>query len=209
MARSPERAPGILWDAGAFSSEAKADDEFRKDDLRKIDGIGPKIQELLNNNGIYTFNDLHHIKKEELKEILDNEGAAFQVHDPVTWPHQAGLAKKGDWEELTSYQEFMAGGKATSKKTNEASLVIKNVTSINSDKQSDDLKKIEGIGPKIEELLRDAGITTFEYLKNSDNKTLKALLEAAGSQYRMHNPETWPHQAKMREFLCLARLCHV
>lgn len=179
-------------------NELETDEEFRKDDLRKIDGIGPKIQELLNNNGIYTFKDLHYVKSEELKEILDHEGAAFQVHDPVTWPHQAGLASNEKWEELSSYQEFMTGGKTVKKVSGESHVTVdKKITTKKIVKQSDDLKKIEGVGPKIESLLHDAGITTFEYLKNSDHKTLKALLEAAGPQYRMHNPETWPQQAKM------------
>ena len=32
---------------------------------------------------------------------------------------------------------------------------------------------------------------------NSNRNTLKALLDAAGPQFRMHEPETWPLQAKM------------
>jgi predicted flap endonuclease-1-like 5' DNA nuclease len=62
---------------------------------------------------------------------------------------------------------------------------------------ADDLTKIEGIGKKIAELLKKAGIVTFKNLSVATQKTLKATLEAAGNQYSMHNPGSWPKQAKL------------
>ena len=64
---------------------------------------------------------------------------------------------------------------------------------------ADNLKKIEGIGPKIEEILNTAGITTFSKLSKSQNDDLKAILIAAGSRYKMHNPKTWPQQAELAD----------
>lgn len=63
--------------------------------------------------------------------------------------------------------------------------------------QKDDLKKVEGIGPKIESLLAEAGIVSFADLAKADSKVLKAILEKAGSRYKMHDPTTWPQQAKL------------
>lgn len=63
--------------------------------------------------------------------------------------------------------------------------------------QIDNLKKIEGVGPKIEELLNDAGITTFVQLSQSKHDTLKTILESAGSRYKMHDPTSWPQQAEL------------
>jgi len=63
--------------------------------------------------------------------------------------------------------------------------------------KADDLKKIEGIGPKIAELFVAAGIDTFAKLAKAPQKDLKAILEAAGSRYASKNPGSWPKQAKM------------
>lgn len=65
------------------------------------------------------------------------------------------------------------------------------------DSQPDDLTKIEGIGPKIASLLKADGIETFEKLSKSSEKTLKGILEKAGSRFQMHNPSTWANQAKI------------
>ena len=66
-----------------------------------------------------------------------------------------------------------------------------------SKKAGDDLKRIKGIGLKIEELLRKAGITSFEELSRTDPERLREILDAAGPRYARINPESWPYQAKM------------
>ena len=60
---------------------------------------------------------------------------------------------------------------------------------------ADDLTKIEGIGPKIAQVLADAGITTFAGLANTSAERLRQILNAAGSRYRITDPTTWPEQA--------------
>ena len=61
--------------------------------------------------------------------------------------------------------------------------------------QADDLTKIEGIGPKIAQVLADAGITTFAVLAGTSAGRLREILNAAGSRYRITDPTTWPEQA--------------
>ncbi|HJO04773.1 MAG TPA: 50S ribosomal protein L21 [Acidobacteriota bacterium] len=61
----------------------------------------------------------------------------------------------------------------------------------------DNLKRIEGIGPKIESVLKDAGIMTFAALAGSDEAALRGILEAAGGRLRSHDPTTWPSQAAL------------
>jgi large subunit ribosomal protein L20 len=63
--------------------------------------------------------------------------------------------------------------------------------------KADDLKIIEGIGPKIAELFVAAGIDTFAKLAVADVAKLREILEAAGSRYASHDPSTWPQQAKL------------
>ena len=82
-----------------------------KDDLKKIEGIGPKIAELLNNAGIKTFKKLSKTEVKDIKKILLDAGSRFQMHDPGSWPKQAGLAAAGKWDELAALQEVLDGGK--------------------------------------------------------------------------------------------------
>lgn len=81
------------------------------DDLKKIEGIGPKIAGLLNDGGIYTFSQLANTALERLKEILDAAGPRYRIHDPGTWSKQAEYAAAGNWEKLQEYQDFLQGGK--------------------------------------------------------------------------------------------------
>lgn len=82
-----------------------------KDDLKKIEGIGPKIEQLLNAKSIFTFEDLGKAKITVLRAILKEAGSRFKMHDPSTWAKQAKLAAKGDWEKLTKLQDELNGGK--------------------------------------------------------------------------------------------------
>ena len=61
----------------------------------------------------------------------------------------------------------------------------------------DDLAKVEGIGKKIEALLYKNKIYTYKQLSKTTIKTLNEILDAAGNRYSMHNPGTWPKQAKL------------
>ena len=62
---------------------------------------------------------------------------------------------------------------------------------------TDNFKKIEGIGPKIETALHAAGIRTYADLRASDSETLKVILIAASPSFKTHDPETWPYQADL------------
>jgi predicted flap endonuclease-1-like 5' DNA nuclease len=59
----------------------------------------------------------------------------------------------------------------------------------------DNLEIIEGIGPKIAALLKEAGIGSFADLAAAETSQLHAILQAAGPRFRMANPATWPRQA--------------
>ena len=82
------------------------------DDLKKIEGIGPKISEVLANSGIDTFKALADSSADKVKEILEAAGGRYKLADPTTWPQQAGLAAEGKWDELKSLQDKLDGGKA-------------------------------------------------------------------------------------------------
>jgi predicted flap endonuclease-1-like 5' DNA nuclease len=61
----------------------------------------------------------------------------------------------------------------------------------------DDLTKVEGIGKKIEALLYKNKIHSYKQLSKATITNLKAILESGGNKFSMHNPGTWPKQAKL------------
>lgn len=83
----------------------------RKDDLKKLEGIGPKIEKILNTAGIRNFEQLAAVSADHIRLLLDAAGSQFKMHDPKTWPYQAELAAKGEWERLKEYQDILIGGK--------------------------------------------------------------------------------------------------
>lgn len=82
------------------------------DDLKLVEGIGPKIEALLNQAGITTFAQLANSAADStIKPILDQAGPRFQMHDPTTWPQQAALARDGKWDELKTWQDELYKGR--------------------------------------------------------------------------------------------------
>jgi len=82
-----------------------------RQDLTRIEGIGPKIQEILYENGIETYEMLADADVEDLELVLANAGSRYKSHDPSTWPEQAKLAHEEKWEELDELQDKLQGGK--------------------------------------------------------------------------------------------------
>lgn len=90
------------------SSKAK---KSKKDDLTKIEGIGPAIQKLLNGAGVHTFKELSDMKISSIQKILTKGGPKFKMHTPGSWPKQADLAASGKWDQLKKLQDLLDGGK--------------------------------------------------------------------------------------------------
>ena len=84
---------------------------IKKDDLKIVEGIGPKIEELLHNAGIKTWEELGKASTVSLEKILEDAGDRFRMHNPETWAEQAQLADAGKWDELQEYQDFLNGGR--------------------------------------------------------------------------------------------------
>jgi large subunit ribosomal protein L21 len=103
----PEKA------AAPKAEEVKAPKASKKgDDLKIIEGIGPKAAEVLVAAGIDTFAKLAKTKADKVKEILDAAEAKVQHLDPTTWAQQAQLAADGKMDELKKLQDELNGGKA-------------------------------------------------------------------------------------------------
>ncbi len=87
----------------------------QKDDLTVIEGIGPKIQELLFQYGIRSYRQLAATDVTRIKEILRSAGPQLAMHDPGTWTAQALLAANDQWDNLKAYQDYLSAGKAPRK----------------------------------------------------------------------------------------------
>ncbi|MBR9922272.1 MAG: 50S ribosomal protein L27 [Bacteroidetes bacterium] len=85
--------------------------KIKLDDLKVIEGIGPKIAGLLNDAGINTWADLADADLEVIQKVLDDAGPRYRMHDPATWSNQAALARDEKWAELEKYQDELDGGR--------------------------------------------------------------------------------------------------
>ncbi|MGH1386472.1 50S ribosomal protein L21 [Kordia sp.] len=81
----------------------------KADDLKKIEGIGPKIASTLVEAGISTFAELAKTEAAKISEII---ATVRGKHVTDTWPAQAQLAADGKWDELKKWQDELDGGKA-------------------------------------------------------------------------------------------------
>jgi large subunit ribosomal protein L21 len=89
--------------------ETSPTEPLKPDDLTILEGIGPKINTLLQAAGIRTFAQLAVSEVSELKAILDPAG--LQFIDPGTWAEQAKLAAEGKFDELKTLTDSLKGGR--------------------------------------------------------------------------------------------------
>ncbi len=104
-----EAAPKAVAPKKEAAPKKAATPKAKEDDLKKVEGIGPKIAETLIAAGISTFAELAKAKPAKISEIIaDVRGN----HVTDTWPAQAKLAAEGKWDELKKWQDELDGGKA-------------------------------------------------------------------------------------------------
>ena len=109
-----EEAPAeVIEEKAEVVEEKKVEPAAAKaevEDLTKIEGIGPKAAEALNNQGINTYADLAKTDAEKVKEILTEASSRMAHLDPTTWGKQAQMAADGKWDELKEWQDNAKGG---------------------------------------------------------------------------------------------------
>ena len=104
-----EEAPAEETPAAEAEVESEdSSDASEPDDLKKIEGIGPKIASTLADEGITTFAQLAALNADQIKEMLQGK---VRISHPDTWPEQAALAAAGKWDELEKLQDELQGGR--------------------------------------------------------------------------------------------------
>ncbi len=89
------------------------------DDLKRIEGIGPKINEALIAAGITRFAQLAAINLERLKALLEHAG--LSQPSVGTWSEQALLLAKGDEEGFKVLEAKLKGGRRVAESTDASS----------------------------------------------------------------------------------------
>jgi predicted flap endonuclease-1-like 5' DNA nuclease len=238
----------------AVNNNWNAMKEWQRDNFQLVDGIDSKVEQLLNQAGIFTYEQLVATPVEKLQAILTAGGSQYAQRDPKTWGRQSQMLMDGKWDELKAWQlilrnsagadgikrddltrifglrswvvpylnqngiytyrhlmeagvprlrELMAKGGVRYSTLNPDSWVKQANFAMRGDWdaikqwQRDDLKLIEGIGPKIEQLFNEAGVVTFEQLAAMPVEKMQAILTAAGPRYSIHDPKTWGRQSQM------------
>ncbi|MCG1034879.1 50S ribosomal protein L21 [Polaribacter sargassicola] len=94
----------------ATKAKAAPKKAAKADDLKKIEGAGPKAAEALVNAGLDTFAKVAKTDATKLSEILTEASSRLSHIVTTTWPKQAGLAAEGKWDELKELQDRLDGG---------------------------------------------------------------------------------------------------
>lgn len=179
---APEEAPVIAAVPEPKEMPARAAMLEPEDDLTIIEGIGPKIAAYLNQRDIHTLEQVAAMDPEDLHGLLKDGGPGIASANTETWPRQAQLAARREWTKLMALQASIGGSARQATRTPEVD-------------RDDNLTIIEGIGPKIEAVLKANGIHSFGQLAVAEPDRLKEILMAAGPQFNVADPETWPLQA--------------
>jgi predicted flap endonuclease-1-like 5' DNA nuclease len=96
----------------AVEGEGEEEAAAVPDDLKRIEGIGPKISGVLQEAGITTYVQLADAEVSRLEQILgEADPRLMRLAKPTTWPEQAALAAAGEWDALRALQNELKGGR--------------------------------------------------------------------------------------------------
>ena len=79
--------------------QPKTAPKTKPDDLKLVNGIGPKLEEVLKGQGMLTLLQMSQTPLPQLQELVHHAGEKFRLCDPETWAEQAGLILEGKLEE--------------------------------------------------------------------------------------------------------------
>jgi len=167
---------------------------FNDTNFQILEGVGPKIESILKDAGYTNWESIANASDSDLQKVLDDAGPRYRMHNPADWSAQARFASRGQWEQLVQYQKDIDGD--VSEPSSKAEKLYFKAIGFAAAKPSD-LKVVEGVGPKIESLLKNAGIQNWSMLASSSVNRIQDILTAAGDRYRLADPGTWPKQAEL------------
>lgn len=102
-------AKDMAFDADA--AKAVFGKKIKQDDLKVVEGIGPKIAGMFQEGGIKTWKSLSESSVAKCQEILNGGGGRYKIHNPASWPMQAKMCYEGKWADLLKWQDEHDHGK--------------------------------------------------------------------------------------------------
>ena len=156
------------------------------DDLTQLVGIGPKAAAALGAAGVTTFAALAEQNEPQLRRALHDADMA-PPSNVGTWPMQASLASKGDWQGLMKYNNQAARSRSAAAPAAAAPAAA-------AAEPAQDLTQIKGIGPRIASILNDGGITNYGQLEHANGGDLRQII-ATGGALPPATIDSWPTQA--------------
>ncbi len=187
--------------------ESAANDQaqFKNNESRLQQQFDAALAEQNNKHAqdIETLNNTHHKELQELEARIRSNLDQEQAQQNALHRNEVA-ALKADYEQRIDELTLLSRSIATSQtqqtpvaaKTIDSSMTLANNGAI-SHVQQDDLTIIEGIGPKANNLLHNAGINSYSDLAGAEISTLQHILDDAGSRFRLLTPDTWPKQASL------------
>ena len=91
------------------TDDAFEGDHVTADDLSRIEGIGPKISEILMAGGVRTFRRLAAMPQERVRSIVNAGGVSF-TPSLGTWAGQAALLRDGDEAGFQAFVDRLVAG---------------------------------------------------------------------------------------------------
>ena len=129
---------------------------------------------------------------------MHDAGPRYRIHSPRTWQQQIQLCIDKNWQGLIDFQQELYAKKTDQDTINVLTkiekLVAKKLGFVNLERN--DLKIIEGIGPKIESLLKVGHINNWEELAEAPLERIEKILEDGGDRFKLAIPASWSIQAK-------------
>lgn len=135
-----------------------------KTNLEIIEGIGPKIKEILNSARILTFRDLATTPIYRIKDILNAAGPHYGIHDPSSWVDQALLAEEQQWDKLKELKMYLIAGKIPKEKLEPITATRLETNESNTEEMLDKVNKVKAA-------IRKAMV------EKGENKTLNDVLQ--------------------------------
>jgi len=162
----------------------------KADDLTQLVGIGPKAATALAAAGVTTYAALAQLNEPQLRRALHDSNMTPPAN-VGTWPMQADLLAKGDWQGLMKYNNQAV---ATRPAPEKAAVVAAAAAPEKPAEPVDDLTQLHGIGPRIESILNDGGVTSYNQLQHANTGELRQII-ATGGALPPASLESWPTQA--------------
>ena len=159
-------------------------------DLTAIEGIGPKINDLIKADGVESFSALAGTPVSSIQTILDNAGPSYKIANPSTWPDQANLAANNRWPALKALQDVLVGGLyPDTSSTSTSSSVKKSAKKTTTSSQTTETKKA-AVAKKVTEPKPTATSTSSPVpvpVSTSTSSVDKAAAKAAGFRVKIIN----------------------